>query len=84
MSLPMPRIVRTFRIDSRVLEALDRLADKGETNANKYLENLLLSHAKLLGEMPMDSEPLADSRGGKRERSHPEETSNVPVDEDLR
>jgi hypothetical protein len=63
----MPRINRTFRIDSRVLEALDRLAGKGETNANKYLENLLLSHAKLLGEVPMDTEPLADARGGKRE-----------------
>jgi hypothetical protein len=64
---PMPRINRTFRIDSRVLEALDRLAQKGDTNANKYLENLLLSHAKLLGEMPMDAEPLADARGGKRD-----------------
>lgn len=84
MICPMPRINRTFRIDSRVLEALERLAEKNGTNANKYLENLLLSHAKIVGEMPMDSEPLADSRGGKRERSHPEETSNVPVDEDLR
>jgi hypothetical protein len=65
----MPRINRTFRIDSRVLEALDRIAEKNGASANNYLENLLMSHSKLLGEMPMDSEPLADNRGGKREGS---------------
>ena len=62
----MPRYTRAFRIDERVLEALDRLAQKGNISANKYLENLLLSHAKQVGEIPMDAEPLGDPRGGKR------------------
>ena len=62
----MPRSTRAFRIDERVLEALDRLAQKGNISANKYLENLLLSHAKQVGEMPMNAEPLGDPRGGKR------------------
>lgn len=69
MTSPMPRINRTFRIDSRVLEAIDRLAEKNGSSANSYLENLLLSHAKMTGEMSMDSEPLPDNRGGKREGS---------------
>lgn len=67
MTCHMPRIGRTIKIDSRVLEALDRLAEKADTSVNNYIENLLLSHAKILGEMPMDSEPLPDNRGGKRQ-----------------
>jgi hypothetical protein len=62
----MPRANRAFRIDDRLLEALDRLAKKGNISANKYLENLLMSHAKQVGEIPMDAEPLGDPRGGKR------------------
>lgn len=62
----MPRTTRAFRLDERLLEALDRLALKGNISANKYLENLLMSHAKQLGEIPMDAEPLGDPRGGKR------------------
>jgi hypothetical protein len=64
--LVMPRSTRAFRIDDRLLEALDRLAMKGNTNANRYLENLLMSHAKQSGEIPMDLAPLGDTRGGKR------------------
>jgi hypothetical protein len=62
----MPRSNRAFRLDDRLLEALDRLAKKGNISANKYLENLLLSHTKQVGEIPMDAEPLGDPRGGKR------------------
>jgi hypothetical protein len=62
----MPRTTRAFRIDDRALEALDRLSAKGNISANKYLENLLMSHAKQAGEIPMDAEPLGDPRGGKR------------------
>lgn len=65
----MPRIPRTLKIDSRVLDAIVRLAEKTGTSPNKYMENLLLIHVKMLGEMPMDSEPLPDNRGGKREGS---------------
>ncbi len=73
----MPRSTRAFRLDDRLLEALDRLAKKGNISANKYVENLLMSHAKQLGEIPMDTEPLGDPRGGKRDgsgrKSKPEE-----------
>ncbi len=65
----MPRSTRAFRIDERLLEALDRLAQKGNISANKYIENLLMSHAKQVGEIPMDAEPLGDPRGGRRSNS---------------
>jgi hypothetical protein len=62
----MPRSTRAFRIDDRLLEALDRLAQKSNISANKYLENLLMSHSKQVGEIPMNTEPLGDPRGGSR------------------
>jgi len=66
MYAAMSRSTRAFRLDDRVLEALDRLAQKDNTSANRYVENLLLGHAKQLGEIPMTATPLGDPRGGKR------------------
>lgn len=63
----MPRRNRTFKLDERVLEALEVLAQKNNASVNRYLENLLFSHAKKEGEIPIDAMPLGDSRGGKRE-----------------
>ena len=77
----MPRSVRAFRIDERLLEALDRLAKKGNISANKYIENLLMSHAKQVGEMAMDAEPLGDPRGGKRANSGRKKTENKGAEE---
>jgi hypothetical protein len=65
----VPRSTRAFRLDDRLLEALDRLAQKGNISANKYIENLLMSHTKQIGEIPMDLEPLGDTRGGKRKNA---------------
>jgi hypothetical protein len=79
--LVMPRSTRAFRIDDRLLEALDRLAMKGNTNANRYLENLLMSHAKQAGEIPMDLAPLGDTRGGKRAGAG-RKAQSAPTDDD--
>ncbi|GAP96093.1 hypothetical protein NIES2104_26280 [Leptolyngbya sp. NIES-2104] len=74
----MPRSTRAFRIDDRLLEALDKLAMKSNISANKYLENLLMSHTKQVGEIPMDTEPLGDPRGGKRANSgRPKKTEST-------
>jgi hypothetical protein len=66
MYAAMPRSTRAFRLDDRVLEALDRMAQKENASANRYVENLLLNHAKQQGEIPMTAAPLGDPRGGKR------------------
>ena len=78
----MPRTTRAFRIDERLLEALDRLARKGNVSANKYIENLLMSHAKQVGEIPMDAEPLGDPRGGKRVNSGRKKTGKLADNDD--
>ena len=62
--LGMPRIRRSYKIDERAIEALARAASKINMSANRYLENLLFSHAKTIGEISFDAEPLGETRGG--------------------
>ncbi len=51
---------------------------KSNISANKYLENLLMSHTKQVGEIPMDADPLGDPRGGKRANSgRPKKTESA-------
>lgn len=57
---------KSFKLDERVLNALESLAQKRNASVNRYLENLLLSHAKQEGEIPIDAMPIGDNRGGKR------------------
>ena len=57
---------KSFKLDSRVLDALESLAQKRNASVNRYLENLLFSHAKLEGEIPIDAMPIGENRGGKR------------------
>jgi len=68
--ITMPRRTRTFKLDDRVLAALEKMARQENVSANKYLENLLFSSAKAKGEIPMDAMPLGDTRGGKRIRKN--------------
>jgi hypothetical protein len=65
----MPRRNRTFKLDDRVLDALEELAHEQNASVNRYLENLLFSHAKTQGKIPVGDMPLGDTRGGKRENS---------------
>jgi len=82
MVLEMPRRNRTFKLDDRVLDALERLAQKNNTSANRYLENLLFSHGKAEGELPAEISPLGDSRGGKRDNSgRPRKDADTPDDQ---
>ena len=68
----MPRVRRSYKIDERVVDALTRAASKSNMSANRYLENLLFSHAKTVGELPFEAEPLGETRGGDRTGSKSE------------
>lgn len=78
----MPRRTRTFKIDDRVLAALERLAQRSNTSSNRYLENLLISHGKAEGELPQELAPLGDSRGGRREKSGRPRNGSTEIDTD--
>ena len=62
----MPRIPFTLRIDDRLIEGFNEAAKKAGLSRNVYMEQLLLGHLKGAGEIPIDTQPLKDSRGGKR------------------
>lgn len=72
----MPRIRRSYKIDERVVDALTRAASKSNMSANRYLENLLFSHAKTVGELPFEAEPLGETRGGDRTQPKTEDGNN--------
>lgn len=65
----MPRVRRSYKIDERVIDALSAAAAKSNMSANRYLENLLFSHGKTVGEIPLDAHPLGETRGGDRTQS---------------
>ncbi|MBW4505597.1 MAG: hypothetical protein KME64_03675 [Scytonematopsis contorta HA4267-MV1] len=67
---------KSFKLDERVLKALESLAHKRNASVNRYLENLLLSYAKQEGEIPMDAVPIGDNRGGKRKGAGRKATSS--------
>lgn len=70
----MPRIRRSYKIDERVIDALANVAAKSNMSANRYLENLLFSHGKTMGEIPFDAAPLGETRGGDRTQSKTEDS----------
>jgi hypothetical protein len=62
----MPRDAHKFRLDDRILESLKKAADEQGISFNAYVEGILFAHAKIIGKIPPDAEPLAETRGGKR------------------
>ena len=64
--LEMPRKPRLFRLDERVLEALDDLSKTSGTNTNQFVEGVLFDFLKHAGKLSKEAEQLKDGRGGKR------------------
>ena len=67
--LEMPRKKAGYSLDTRVIEAVQALAERAGKSANQYLEKLLFDHAQLSGAIPPEEKPLGEIRGGKREGS---------------
>jgi len=74
----MPRTRVNYRLDDRVLEALNDLAGRGK--ANQFIEGLLIDFLQKTGRLPNDFEPLTEARGGKRENAGKKKRS--PTDEE--
>ena len=64
MYSPMPRSRVNYRIDDRVLEALEKLAGKGKTN--QFVEGVLITFLQNTSQLPSDFERLNETRGRKR------------------
>jgi hypothetical protein len=90
-TIEMPRKAVSYRIDERILSALEAVAKDGNISVNRYLENLMLSHLKGIGKIDMGLQPLGETRGsekgerrgGKGTKKKPEEAqSESPEDTD--
>ena len=62
----MPRDAHKFRLDDRVIDALKKAAMEQGTSFNAYVEGILFAHGKMIGKIPADAKPLAETRGGDR------------------
>jgi hypothetical protein len=79
-TLEMPRKPRLFRLDDRVLDGLDELAQAAETNTNQFVEAILFDFLKHAGKLPKEAEQLKDGRGGKRSGAgKPKKTDGQPI-----
>ena len=64
---PMPRKDTKLRLDDRILDALREKAGESSVSFNALCEAILFNYAKSIGKLPIDADPLPESRGGKRE-----------------
>ena len=78
--LTMPRKDKEFRLDDRIIDALKGAAAKAEMPINSYVERLLFSHLKTVGEIPLSAEPLPETRGGRRSGAGKKKITDVPED----
>lgn len=62
----MPRKDTKLRLDDRILEALRTKAEENGMSFNALCEGVLFNYAKSVGKLPLDAEPLPDTRGGSR------------------
>lgn len=54
----------TFRLDERVIEAITKAAKLSNASKNRYIETIFVKHCQALSILPMDFEPLGETRGG--------------------
>lgn len=54
----------TFRLDERVIDAITKAAKLSNSSKNRYIETLFVKHCQGLGILPLDFEPLGETRGG--------------------
>lgn len=61
------RKTKTFRIEEKLLQALEDLASRSNRTSNAYLEELLFRHCQAQGIFSLSEEPPKVIRGGKRD-----------------
>jgi hypothetical protein len=66
ITLMIQRKSTTFRLDERIIEAIEKAAKLSNASKNRYIEMLFIKHCQGLGILPMDFEPLGETRGGDR------------------
>lgn len=64
-----PRKPKTYKLDERLIEALERIAESMGMSSGNYVEQVLWRHCQGMGEINPTEQPPKDQRGGKRDRA---------------
>jgi hypothetical protein len=67
----MGRKGRTFYLDERVIAAIDSAARAAGLTPNQFVEKMGWLYAQLTGRIPLDAQPLGETRGGDRTTTKP-------------
>lgn len=70
-SATVPRKNTAFRLDVEAIAAFKRLAKSENMSLPKYVEKIMIEHAKEKGEIAKDYEMLGETRGGNRSETEP-------------
>jgi hypothetical protein len=81
IALEMPRKDTKLRLDDRVLDALREKAEESGISFNGLCEAVLFNYAKSVGKLPLDAEPLPDTRGGRRPGAGKPKKTESPIEE---
>lgn len=76
-----PRLPKTFKLDERLIKALNRIAELTDESAGSYVEKVLWRHLQGLGQIPISEEPPKDQRGGKRANAGRKKADNKGAEE---
>ena len=74
-SATVPRKNTAFRLDIEAIAAFRRLAKSENMSLPKYVEKVMIEHAKAKGEISQDYELLGETRGGDRTSANDEATA---------
>ncbi len=64
--IDMPRKPKTYKLDERLIDAIDTLAETAGESVGGYVERILWRYCQGMGAIDPKAEPSADKRGGKR------------------
>jgi len=65
-AVDMARKKTSFRLDERILNAISKASANTGHSRNAWLEHHLFTVLKSTGYIPVDEEPLGETRGGDR------------------
>lgn len=63
----MPRKPKTYKLDERLIAALDNVAARSGESVGSFVEKVLWRYCQGVGVIDPHAEPSKDKRGGKRE-----------------
>jgi hypothetical protein len=69
-SIDMPaRKPKTYKLDERLINAVEKLAESVGQSGGSYVEQVLWKHCQGMGVLPISENPPKDQRGGKRKNA---------------